>query len=90
MARPGICATTEAICEAGRGDVLREGVGVLKREATNALRRDGQRKDGIWSQGCHMKSKREGKEFLIAFRYVRNHDKAGAVVFVWPEFREIQ
>ena len=65
---------------------IRPTAGVLKGEATKALRETGFSEDQIWGAECHMKSKKEGCEFQIALRYVANHINEGAVVFIWPEF----
>lgn len=68
---------------------FRPTVGFLKGAATKALHASGFKPQDPWSKGCHMKSKSEGKEFQIAFDYVRNHINEGAVVYVWPEFRHL-
>jgi hypothetical protein len=66
---------------------IRPTVGALKGEATKALHAAGISCDRIWSRECHPKSKKEGREFQIAFEYVCDHVNEGAVVHVWPEFR---
>jgi hypothetical protein len=67
---------------------IRQTAGVLKGEATKALHDAGFSEERIWGAECHMKSKKEGREFQIAFTYVVNHVNEGAEVFIWPEFRE--
>jgi hypothetical protein len=68
---------------------IRPTIGVLKGEATKALREAGFKGEKIWSRECHPKSKREGNEFLVALRYVKNHDREGAAIHVWPAFQGI-
>jgi len=68
---------------------IRPTIGVLKGEATKALREAGLLSERIWSRECHPKSKREGREFAIALRYVRNHIKEDAAVYIWPAFESI-
>jgi hypothetical protein len=68
---------------------IRPTIGVLKGEATKALREAGFVSERIWSRECHPKSKQEGREFQVAFRYVKNHDREGAAVHVWPAFKGI-
>jgi hypothetical protein len=68
---------------------IRSTVGVLKGEATKALRAGGFSSDRVWSRECHPKSKREGREFLIALKYVCNHRAEGAAVYIWPRFRDL-
>jgi len=67
---------------------IRPTIGVLKGEATKALRSSGFANDRVWSRECHPKSKRDGREFMIALKYVSNHQREGAAVYVWPNFRE--
>jgi hypothetical protein len=69
---------------------IRRTVGFLKGEATKALRETASRGncEEIWSANCHMKSKREGIEFISAFKYVKKHIDEGAIVSVWPAFSE--
>src|SRR5262249_52030151 len=66
---------------------IRPTAGVLKGEATKALHAGGFEGERIWSDGCHMKSKNDGKEFQVALKYVVKHVNEGAAVFIWPEFR---
>jgi hypothetical protein len=66
---------------------IRTTVGVLKGEATKALRKSGFDEEDIWGAECHMKSKRDGREFQIALRYVAKHIDEGAAVFIWNDFR---
>ena len=68
---------------------IRTTAGVLKGEATKALREAGFNEEQIWGAECHMKSKKEGREFQIALRYVSNHVDEGAEVCIWPEFRDL-
>jgi hypothetical protein len=68
---------------------IRRTIGVLKGEATKALRAAGFSGDCVWSRECHPKSKREGREFLIALKYVNHHQAEGAAVYIWPKFREL-
>jgi hypothetical protein len=67
---------------------IRTTAGVLKGEATKALHQAGFNEEQIWSAECHMKSKKEGREFQIALRYVANHLNEGAELFIWPDFRD--
>lgn len=66
---------------------IRATVGVLKSEATKAMRALGFHRDQYWATECHMKSKSEGKEFGDAFGYVGRHVDEGAVIYIWPAFR---
>jgi len=68
---------------------IRPTIGVLKGEATKALRETGFEGERIWSRECHPKSKREGNEFLVALKYVKNHERQNAAVYVWPAFQGI-
>lgn len=68
---------------------IRRTVGVLKGEATKALHRSGHRQEDFWGKECHMKSKKEGREFRVAFDYVHRHLDDGAIVYVWPVFRHL-
>ena len=68
---------------------IRPTIGVLKGEATKALREAGLTCDRVWSRECHPKSKKEGNEFFIALKYVKNHERENAAVYVWPEFQHI-
>ena len=65
---------------------IRPTIGVLKGEATKALRAAGFSNDRVWSRECHPKSKREGREFFIALKYVSKHEAEGAAVYIWPKF----
>ena len=68
---------------------IRTTVGVLKGEATKALRERGFNREQFWATECHMKSKQTGREFMTAFHYVRRHVDEGAAVYVWPAFRDL-
>ena len=68
---------------------IRPTVGALKGEATKALRGAGLSCDRIWSRECHPKSKKEGREFQIAFKYVCDHVNEGAIVYVRLDFRHL-
>jgi hypothetical protein len=68
---------------------IRPTIGVLKGEATKALREAGLSCERIWSRECHPKSKREGHEFEIALRYVKNHETENAATHIWPAFQGI-
>ena len=68
---------------------IRPTIGVLKGEATKALREAGMSSERIWSRECHPKSKQQGREFEIALQYVKKHDCEGAAVYVWPAFEQV-
>ena len=68
---------------------IRPTIAAIKGEATKALRERGFTHERIWSRECHPKSKKDGSEFQIAFKYVIDHVNEGAEVYVWPKFPEI-
>lgn len=66
---------------------IRNAIGRIKAAATQSLHVSGIESERVWSRNEHMKSKAEGHEFRTAFDYVLRHEKEGAAVYVWDEFR---
>jgi hypothetical protein len=82
------CEHCHLLSKFGKLDI-RPTAGVLKGEATKALHESRSFDGRVWADECHMKSKKDGREFQIAFKYVCDHVKEGAVVYVWPGFRHL-
>ena len=62
---------------------IRKAVGRLKSAATRRLKTRHSDWKRVWARNCHMKSVRSGKHYENVFRYVREHEEQGALVFVW-------
>lgn len=68
---------------------IRPTIGFVKAAATRKLHERGFEQDDPWAKECHIKSKREGREFQVAFEYVHRHIDQGAEVYVWPDFQDL-
>lgn len=66
------------------GDLkIRKVVGRLKSVVTRAIKSDTFQPKRVWAKNCHMRSMNSEDAFRNAFRYVQNHQKQNAFVYIW-------